>query len=793
MLLAEEVSMVEEYDLRTLAKALSFDQRKKILSSFPEQDLRSHLRSLLAAMEPNSTVEITHGPSELGKDLVMINETRFGKEVTAIVAKTGVIGGRTMGKAEEIGRQVDNCLEHPARLKTVAGDLRIDKVIVMVAGDFTQQGQQRVEAKIKNKPVKCYDSKWLVEQFTEYYPEVFFEGSVVDFLKAKILELEKTRVVSRYAMALSESWVEPLVATLESPITFDEEALTIIFEKSRLPFSQLKGIALTGGSRIILAGDPGTGKSTALAKLALDVLKDSFNLVVQQKLKDTDRVAVPLLILARDIVKFEDCEALITTHIPQEETRNRFRVNLLLVDGLDEVSPSLRNGVIKKATEFSQHLGCSVIIASRKVETIKNPIVEYSRFELLPFDLGRALNLFDKLVRDAQLLSVLRDGLQKIRFQILMTPLSLSLLIDIAEQYKEIPASITELYDRFTDIALGRFDKEKGIEVLFEYEIKKRFLAQLAFTGFLETDRLEIPKSEFGDFVTQYGKLYMMGESQLQTFIHEIERSGMLRIGEAITFCHRSFLDYFAAYSIFIRQDTIENLEDLITRLYFSDGWSDVAFFYIGLKREISISTVARIFSFEREGLAGDIDCFLVGRLLQAGWHSLSNIKTDAIRQSLEFAPAIRQRLLDAAKKQRADFPQIFGDFLLLALCEIAFVSAFLQKEEQLLFDELSEQSNSKSLYSSLLLLWAMRKSLSSDELRSAINSLLGTMSKVPGLASEEQARLLVVCSSIEKQEKTTSKAVKRKLDRLQRRNPDIFKRLLPHARKGFRRRRSRT
>lgn len=41
----------------------------------------------------------------------------------------------------------------------------------------------------------------------------------------------------------------------------------------------------------------------------------------------------------RTLAKFKDCEALLTTHIPQEETRNRFRVNLLLVDGLDEVSP----------------------------------------------------------------------------------------------------------------------------------------------------------------------------------------------------------------------------------------------------------------------------------------------------------------------------------------------------------------------------------------------------------------------------------------------------------------------
>jgi len=781
--------MIQDYDLKTLAKALSFDQRKKFLESLSEADIREHLKGLLTSMEPASVVEITHGAEELGRDLVMVKETKFGQEVTAVVVKVGTIGGATMGKAEEIARQVEACFLHPAKLKTLVGEFLVEKVWVMVAGEFTRTGQQRLQAKIKTKPVKLFDIKWLVERFTEYYPQVYFEGNVIDFLKGKIIELERTRIISRCTSALSESWVEPLVASLESPVTFDEEALTIVFEKNRLPFSQLKQIVLSSTPRrIILAGDPGTGKSTALAKITLDIFKESFNLVVRKKVESNTKINVPVLMLAKDIIRFNDVESLLAAYIPEEETRSRFNVTLLLIDGLDEIPPGLHSPVVEKVTEFSRRLGCSAIVASRKVETIKNPITEYGKFELLPFDVGRALNLFEKLVTDKQLLSVLRDGLQKICFQILMTPLSLSLLIDIAEQYREIPASVTELYDRFTDIALGRFDKDKGIEVLFEYEIKKRFLSQLAFSCFYEKDRLEIPDSEFRTFVQDYGKLYMMDESKLATFIHEVERSGMLRSGETITFCHRSFLDYFAAYNIFVRQDTIADLDDLVTRLYFDDGWSDVAFFYIGLKREISSTMVARLFSSEKEGLKGDIDHFLVGRLLQAGWHSLSDTKKVALKQALGFGPLIKDRLIDAAKKQHVEFPRIFGDFLVLALCEIGFVSAFLQKEEQALLDDMIRGNDNKSLYSAVLLLWSMRKALSGDELRNKINGVLGAMSRVPSLPTEDQARLLLLCSNLERQEKTTSGSVKRKLDKLQKKHPSIFRGLLPHVRKGFRR-----
>ena len=779
--------MTDEYDLKTLAKALSFDQRKRMVAALAEAQLRPHLKSLLQQMEPASIVELTHGPEELGKDLVTVMETRFGRDVKAIVVKTGVVGGKTMGKVDEISSQVEQSFLHPAQLKTVADPLHVNEVLVMVAGEFTTKGQQRLKAKTKNMNVRLLDLNWLVQQFTDYYPQVFFEGQVVDFLKEKIVELEQIRFVPRCTKALSESWVEPLVSTLESPIFLDDQAFTIIFQERRLPFSQLKQLALPGENRIILAGDPGTGKTTALAKLALDMLKDSFNRVIQNKFKDDDTIPIPLLVAARDIINVDDCGALLSKYVPQDEIRHRFEVKSLFVDGLDEIPSNLRSKAIDRATQFSQEFGCSIIVASRKVETIKNPFAQYSKFELLPFDFGRALNFFKKLVSDGKLLSVLTDGLEKIRFQIIMTPLSLTLLVDIAENYKEIPASVTELYDRFTDIALGRFDKEKGIEVLFEYEIKKRFLAELAFVGFLERDRLEMPKSEFDEFVASYGQLYMMDDSRLQMFILEIERSGMLTLGQVITFCHRSFLDYFAAYSVFLRQQEIDDLDRLLAHLYFTDGWGEVTFFYVGLKREISTATIATILSFNKEGLVSDIDKFLVGRLLQAGWHSLSETKVSAIEQSLPFAPVIRQALLEAATKQAVDFPEIFGDFLVLALCDLGLASGFLQREEMSLFARLSGQPDVKSLYSSLLLLWATRRFMPPDEIRLAINQLLDDMSQATSLTSSEQARMLLICTAIETQDKTTTGAIKRNLHRLRSRNPELFRNLLPHTRKGFR------
>jgi len=784
--------MTEQYDLATLAKALSFEERKRRLMCLDEKDLRLSISKLLEKAKPNSVIEITHSAEELGKDLVIVEKGIFGKEVTAVVVKTGVIGGKTMGKVAEIADQVEQCFDHPASLKTITEPLKINRVWVMVGGPFTSKGHIRLNAKLAriSTATQIFDITWLAEQFTTFYPQVFFEGAVIEFISEKILKLESKKMISKCAVNLSDAWVDPLVAGIDEVIGLDEHSITLVFKQKRLPFSNLRTLALQPGRKIVLAGDPGTGKSTALAKMSLDLFKDAFNLIAKGEGKETEIIQIPILTSARDVLRAQTPEVFVDEQFGDCPARERFRVSILLIDGLDEVSHKERLSVIDKASQIGRSLNCNVLVASRKVEAIKEPIPEYDRFELLSFDLGRAINLVAKLVHDSELLNILRDGLAKIQFQILMTPLSLSLLIDIAENYREIPASLTELYDRFTDIALGRFDKEKGIEVLFEYEVKKRFLAELAYTEFLEKNNLDIQRTDFEIFVSDYSQRYSWDRNKLSEFVREIERAGILTISDVVSFCHRSFIDYFAAYHIYVGQGRIgkDRLDDMVRKLYFSDAWGDVAFFFIGLNREISKETIDRILSDDRKGLIYDIDRLLVGRLLQAGWHSTSEVKISTLRRLLPFAPRIRKTLVEAAAQKRRDFPQIFGDFLILALCEIGLVSGFVEKEERLLFDELSGKHDPDSLYSSLLILRAIRKFCSTEELRRLVDSVLDAISKTKGLTPEDQARLLILCSNIEIDDPDVKRHIKRKILRIWERHPGIRQRLLPQPKNGFRR-----
>ncbi|MCD6410350.1 hypothetical protein J7K92_00160 [bacterium] len=794
--------MVGQSEIIQQAKAFSKEQRKKILMSLKEIELHKHLKELFKAMEPDYTIEITHGPEELGKDIVIVKKDKIGIDVIGVVVKTGDIRAKTLGKVDElktqaekafsyaeekkiknIESQVQQAFAHPAEMKMIFKKLPISKVFIVLAGELSKQARKRLDKELTEN-VEIKDINWLIEKFTKYYPQVFFEGRVIDFLQEKIQQLETEHWLSKRGINLSDYFVGPPVTTIDIPVTLNEENFALIIEKRRMPFSLLKSI-LTPTRKIILVGDPGVGKSSALAKLSIDMLKEASALMFRGASKR--KIEIPILVSAKEILEVDNSEALLKKYLVIPDIIDRFKVQVLMIDALDEVLLTQGKKVIKKAEEISRQLACSLVITSRKIDIINTSPTGFEKYELLPFEYEQALRLFEKLVSSNQILSSLKDGLEKIKFQIPMVPLSLMLLIELVEDNKEIPASVTELYDRFFDLMLGRWDKDKGIKVLFEYFIKRRFLAELAFKEFLEKGKLEISQKEFEVFLNNYFDKYGWDKENSKGFIREIERAGILNIKDPVIFRHRSFLDYSIACYIFDKRTEFDDLNDFVVQTYFDDTWGEVSFFYIGLMREISDAIIEKIFAVEDNGLFTCIDKLLTGRLLQAGWNSPTARKYYGIEKALSFVPVIREKFLKIAGKSKDKIPRIFADYLVMTLSKLAFGSGFLYKEAKSLFNNLSVQLNENSLPQMLSILWAIQGFLTPRELRETIDNFLETLSKIPDLSLEEQARSLLFLMIIEQKDKATVKTIKKKLNNLKKKDPETFKKLLPHKEKGFR------
>lgn len=784
--------MKGQNELVQQAKILPMEKRVGVLTSFKETEFHSPLKKLLERIEPDNYIEITHGAQEQGNDLVIIRKDRyFGDSIIGVIVKSGKIGGRTKGRVDEIKSQIDQSLTSHMRLKGVVKPLFISEIWVIVAGEISGRAQKRLEREKKGLNIRIFDIKWLVEKFTDFYPEIFFDERIIGFLQRKVLELEEKHLFSKRGKNLSECFVEPSIAMVDVPGEFDEEKSLVTIQKRTFPFAHLKNI-IRQRAKIILVGDPGAGKSVALTKFVIDRLRETWVSAVRRK-KLPDQIKIPILFPANDFLKFTNSQELVKNYIGAESVIEHFKVIIMIIDGLDEVLPDQRNDVFLKAEDFSEQLNCALLISTRKIDFVKTPPIAFETYELLPFRVGQALKLFEKITSNTQILSALKDGLVKIEYQIPMCPLSLLLLIEIVESYKEIPASITELYDRFSDVALGRYDRQKGINVLFEYLIKKRFLSELAFKEFLKKKRMEMPVKEFNEFLGNYAHLYGWGKENLKGFIREIERAGILNLREPISFPHRSFLEYFGAFYIYDNQREFKSLEDFLTQIYFKDFWGNVAFFYIGLDRRVSLPLLTKIFEFRKKELIGDVEKFLSGKLLQAGWQSPASLKRQGIQSIIALAPSIREGVTKSLKQlqdtKKAPIPTITSDIFLMVLSELSLGSGMLVEDIKTVFDALSERSEPSygNLYRMLSLLWSLQRFLNPQENRDLINKTLETLSKIPTLSPEDEAVAFIFLNIIEKKDEALAQILKRKLNRLSRKYPQVFKELLPLARKGFR------
>lgn len=784
-------SMDNLKELIDTAKTIPKDARKKVIMSLSETDLHKYIKKLFERIDPQAIIEITHGSEEYGKDLVMIKKTPFGEDIVGIIIKKGDIKGKTKGLIDEIKSQIEQSFQHKVKLKNSSKSFSISESWIILAGEISKNAHERLENEIREKfySIKIFDIIWLIDKFTEYFPEVFFEGDTIDYIQEKIKELEFKFTIND--KQLSEYFIPPFVANFELPAQFDEESLTLTIRKERKPFTLLENL-LKESKRILLLGEPGVGKSVALAKLTLDLLIKARKDILEHK----EKIELPINITAHEFRKYYDTASLLKENNLYHNSK--LKVKCIMIDGLDEISKEERKKLLEKAEQFANELKCSLIITTRKVDFIQEFLSKFKKYELLPFELNQAFKFIERFLTDKKKIEILKNGIEQLHNQIILTPISLYHLIELVEQYKEVPASITELYNIFLEGVLGRFDKDKGLRILFDYHIKKKFLSELAYYKFYKNNFLEIFRNELDEFLYEYSKKYDWKEKELENFIIELERSRILSLDEKVKFTHRSYLDFFIANFLYENREKIEDLDKIILELYFSDLWNDAAFFYIGLKRELTEDLLEKILSFsflkdnkERKENGDKIIVYLskilIGRLLQAGWHSTVALKKKGIEGASSYF--LKARNLISKMLSNNNLPDIYSDFVLLVFSELSFGSNLLSNQlKDFIEDSLIayKDQESNNILKLIYLFNALRRFLTKSEAAKFVEKFLDCLSDNK-ISKLEEIKIILLLSIIEEMDKPTLKRIRRELNKLAKKYPETFRAILPSPKKGFR------
>ena len=783
--------MSRKETLTKRARQLPIRDRMLHLMSLQETDMHKSLGKLFSEIDKDATVLVTHSPGELGADLVVLRKDEFRESIASVVVNMGHLRGETGQKIERIHSQIKQCFDIPREISTRLDPVHTSEVWLVQVGEITPGARKRLLYQVKQEykaTLTIFDIERLVDKFTKHYPEVFLGGEILSFIEQRIQNLEFRHPLSKRAsnLNLSEWYVEPYLSTGGIPVELDETGKKLTIKSHRVQFRKLESI-VKQESKLIISGDPGVGKTTALSKLVLDILREISDSIVGGRYEEP--ICLPVMLSARDILDCDDCDSLISKCIEKGELLEGFSISLIIIDGLDEVRSESRNEIINKATELCAGMRCNLVIGTRKIEVIKNPPRGVSTFELLPFEVNQALKLFEKLVTDTKLLDTLKEGLAKVRTQLPMTPISLILLIDTAEEHGEVPASLCDLYNRYFEMVLGKWDlRDKGIESLFQYETKIHFLSELAWTEFLQKDKVEINKEEFDGFVGDYVAKFGFDSNWINQFVDEIERAGILELKEVVTFRHRSFLDYFIAFSMARKQDDLDNITDLATNLYFSDLWNDVTFFFVGINKALTQKTLEHVANYPQDDLGTYISKFFIGRLLQAGWLSTNEIKCMGISTALTYLLPIREQLRKSLSETTQPIGLIFADFLPMAITEWSMGSITLCNALKETVRPLLSEASNESIWKVVALTWALWRFLTIEEQSEIISNILQNISESATLSVEDKSALMLVMIAMEDRSKVIRPAINKRLRRLGKQHPALFKKLLPPVQEGFRR-----
>ena len=264
----------------------------------------------------------------------------------------------------------------------------------------------------------------------------------------------------------------------------------------------------------LIVGDAGSGKSTALWRFAYELVR-----------RDVGRgERIPVVISARKMdLQMSDVSCFIrhVRHAAEAfsgASENLFQVRdiedgriVVLIDGIDEITDEVaRERLCELIREFGdQYPLCTTVVTTRPDPQITRLFPESfaNVYHVAPISWRQVTKIVRQVLarrklagREADLLAngarrVLRRIEEVHGFQ--LTPLLATVYAASAEHTRsDVPANITELFKKYTELMLGRWDEQKGLSQQIQAPLKDFLLQQVAYhlhTG----DRLSMTEQAF--------------------------------------------------------------------------------------------------------------------------------------------------------------------------------------------------------------------------------------------------------------------------------------------------------
>ncbi len=545
-------------------------------------------------------VKETHGVNELGKDIVFYEPAKLGGFHSAVVAKAGNISGSASGEKnlQIVLNQINMAFKNPFFNVEDKQNYLVSKVIVWTSGSISGNAEKQIQNQLSEfRNVVFFDGQKTVELLEEFYPAYFTFGdpTISDYFYAAREHYSRIEELRSLGGAIDDHhlpsiFVQPKFTLMsDGRIGVDD----YLGKRKKVDDVEIGFLDLLKFKKnYFIVGPAGSGKSALLRNLLL--------MTIDQNEKNLARFPLPVIIDAKKVDwGGPDCiEASVNIEL------NRFAniekdldltsiLNdgsaIVLIDGVDELrsDEKIRQSLLIISEFQKKHKKVKTVTTSRLLEVLEDTellfgvdvlnIQPMSTEQMSVFVtnwFGSESDSGKKLMKVVNKPSGLH-GLPS-------TPLTLAIVSILFENgTKEIPANITELFQQYTELILGRWDATKNISQKIEWRLKQFILARLSWrlhnekTLTIDEDDL---RKEVAAYAAERGLLL-----DVNSFVEEvIYRSELLlqHGANAYEFKHRSFQDYFCGLEINDRPNKL----DLIAQNFNDQWWTQAIFFACGLQ-----------------------------------------------------------------------------------------------------------------------------------------------------------------------------------------------------------------
>lgn len=571
-------------------------KKERFLKSLSEDEFRDKaVRPLLLRLGLTDGRDLC-GPNEHGKDSVFGEVDKLGFNImVAVQTKKGhlnLASKATVNLVEAI-TQLKTALETSVSLLCPKSKVRPNKAILCASGRINEAARQYIIDEVKNPNIQFLDSDDMIPHIDKSLPELWL-GIDTDMLPyLSMIEQQMSGIGDAETGQDGQDGV--LAGAADDKVFIGirlyrriKKRKTVgreVIETPAIEEFPLTSIVNKKSRRVLITGEGGAGKSTGLMRIALEIARSAIA-------KDS-KYRIPIYLKAVEILRAKPenlvsyCEK--ATKDLTHADKSCFNLDdlvagnvVLMIDALDELSTNLeRKEVLTLVSTFCQNYPkCQVILTSRPYRfTSELPeLKSFDEYHICPISWRQAEKIIHAVTEHrqapkAQCQELLRR-LEKIH-GIELNPLLVTVFAATTDFTKQdIPANITELFKKFTELMLGRWDEKKGFKHQYQAPLKDFVLTKIAF--YLHSQKkTSINRSEAESIAINV--LSERGhDADVPKMLTEIfERSGLFRIlGKEIEFKHHLLQEFFAGRGI--------EVADFIQSALTEEWWKRAIVFYFG-------------------------------------------------------------------------------------------------------------------------------------------------------------------------------------------------------------------